>query len=331
MQLGAGYFSNLGKKMFQQFAERYNGLKTEFQGLQSYNRASETVVDGYNFTVDLQEYQLRLAEDGKAMHFVQKYKATSLQKDMNQMPKAWFDGEVTVTVSLKEQPVDRGSISLQGPKLGIKMTSSDCQGKYCAMIQKLESIVFPIDQSDFFDRPSAARLLTGLIQGFNEFTAGVASSTFASFDAKKQVINVALNCQQDHINRMLRKPLGEKDADIQLGQNILQLFSSLGTEYDLKRIYSVLKEFYINDEIPLTNIMKQYGFGNLQGKLTLESDPAILDQLDLSKFAPNGIEVTPKVKSDDLGLQMMDAVNMTFTIFARLTESANDDIVILPI
>lgn len=82
---------------------------------------------------------------------------------------------------------------------------------------------------------------------------------------------------------------------------------------------------------PLPDVMKQYGFGNLQGKLSLESDPTILDQLDLSTFSPNGIEVTPRVKPDELGLQMMDKVNMTFTVFARLAETANDDIVILPI
>lgn len=41
--------------------------------------------------------------------------------------------------------------------------------------------------------------------------------------------------------------------------------------------------------------------------------------------------MTPKVKPDELGFQMMDKLNLTVTVLARLTETANDDIVILPI
>ena len=59
---------------------------------------------------------------------------------------------------------------MKAPKISSKQSFSECEGKFCKMIKEFERTVFGLETLEFFDQPSAARMLTGVARSFNEFT-----------------------------------------------------------------------------------------------------------------------------------------------------------------
>jgi hypothetical protein len=53
----------------------------------------------------------------------------------------------------------------------------------------------------FFDQPSAARMLFGLLRTLNGYVNDNSASVFLSF--AKDNINVIVNCKDDHVNNLL--------------------------------------------------------------------------------------------------------------------------------
>lgn len=119
-----------------------------------------------------------------------------------------FEDEIKMVLSVEKQEVKRGGQQVAAPKLKVQMMSLKesyalkcesrddlCQVK-TLLASDFISKVFPIEQSQFFDRVSAARLITGFIQAFNELTVSTLSSSYFNINAEKGVANIALNCRR---------------------------------------------------------------------------------------------------------------------------------------
>ena len=65
---------------------------------------------------------------------------------------------------------------------------------------KFIGLWFELETGAFFDQPSAARLLKGLVDGFNGYVHEFATSAY--IQVTSQSIDAAINCQRTEITRI---------------------------------------------------------------------------------------------------------------------------------
>lgn len=78
-------------------------------------------------------------------------------------------------------------------------------------------------------------------------------------------------------------------------------------------------------------LLQEFGLGGLTGRTVIETDPHILDQLDLKKFAPNDLTVEKDAKLDAVMFQMLHQYNLTGTLLYSFKEKEDDDITVFPV
>lgn len=63
----------------------------------------------------------------------------------------------------------------------------------------------------------------------------------------------------------------------------------------------------------------------------IETDPHILDQLDLTGFQPNGMAMEKNAKMDAVNFQMLHKNNLTGMLIYSFKEDEDDDIAMFPV
>ena len=159
--------------------------------------------------------------------------------------------------------------------------------------------IFNFEESSFFDRPSAMRLLTGVMRTANDYAANHANSVYMNL--KDENLNVLLDCNIDSALQMDHNPISSNLFEYPMSQNVM--------EFLYPKYYEIQLEEMINSNEEVKDNLAKLGLNNEKGKITFTSDPFVLSQLSgHGSFVKPGFDVVPSDKYDGLKIKKMDLV-----------------------
>lgn len=78
-----------------------------------------------------------------------------------------------------------------------------------------------LPQKTFFDQTSAYRLLFGTLTTLNGYINEYSASVYLSFENDN--FNVILNCKDDHVKKVIAKPVEKDDFEVGMSQAVLNV------------------------------------------------------------------------------------------------------------
>jgi hypothetical protein len=110
--------------------------------------------------------------------------------------------------------------------------------RYCQIIAEsrdFASYFFALTRDEYFDMPSAARKINGLLDLYNRQATDYAWSTYATLDNKNKNLVLMFGCSEKVLNEVLEKPIATDDFDIHLGGNMIDILLPKYAETNLTK------------------------------------------------------------------------------------------------
>ena len=178
--------------------------------------------------------------------------------------------------------------------------------------------VLNFNKSSFFDLPSSARLLIGLMKGFNTFTKNSAFSSFIQLDHQREAATFAFNCNQTYVDILKNeKHITSSSLEVSVGQNIFEFLIPKWRNTNVKDAMLYWLEYF--DELEFKDVIFKYiGDKELENGVlnVFTDDMQVLDGVDLSKMKANGINRILNYEHwDPINFQKVEQINTTNTVF----------------
>jgi hypothetical protein len=225
------------------------------------------------------------------------------------------NGVPQISIDVSGGPVHQ----IHGPDLS--------DGDKLAIQHWLSKVIFPLWSDDhFFDQPSAARTLLGLVAQFNRVARESANAVFVEFG---ETFKAAINCEEQ-----VWADLEPHQAQLSLGQNLIDLMMLGYIQIPLRELYRE------KDKCLITN--NQFGD---QCMFWYSRNDAAVEAL--KKIGITDLDLDVKMTTDREVLSLIpESVVLTETgyflgpnghtilknnVFVQMKQTASDDITLLPI
>jgi len=137
-------------------------------------------------------------------------------------------------------------------------------------------------------------------------------------------LNVAFNCLEDQTFPLIEK----KDFECSISQNFLEWFFPTQAVVDLQELIASTRKF--DGKYILGDIAKQYGLGDVSGKIWVPSHYELLDELKLSSDLQADIVIEETDHYDKFGTSKMDLITIKQTMLVAYQMDENDAITVIP-
>ena len=179
------------------------------------------------------------------------------------------NGVFKFTIQLEYLKTDRGNYKVLVPQVKTSFRKAN----------DIEREIFA--EKHFFDQPSAARMLLGLLNTANRVGTEEAASAYMSI--LKDNFNFMFNCDASRIFDTLRKPVAKDMLEVAASEAILNMIIPYRFELKFQELLGAI--FSIN--VASIHSMESFDMGSKDGLVRFTMDPELIDQIhpkDIEKY-----------------------------------------------
>jgi hypothetical protein len=248
-QIGFDIRQNNMDTLFTEYIDRYNSDTTS--SLRKINTSKTAKLNGKSYHVTRGD-AIKLAVDDNTLSFSVDYTATSGDSKLEGQFKVHLD--IVYPASGAAQNV---------PQFRLRLDKTS----------ELASLVFTFEQGEYFDQPSASRMINGFVRTINEYTTNEAASTYVAFNAKTLNLNIILNCNSNEVDTIKAATVASNTLEFGMSNNVFNMVYPYSYDFRLNTLVNRIMMFNPN----MHSLYEKYSLRQARGLIRLSKSGDVLD------------------------------------------------------